>query len=371
NKELIDLVGDFNVLTLSDKDFLASRVAYALDLKGPAISVQSACSTSLLAIAEAVESIRSGQCALAIAGGVAINAPIKSGHLFEEGAILSRDGHTKTFDANAHGTLFSDGVGAVLLKDKQQAEQDGDQIYAVIKGVGVNNDGGFKGSFTAPSAEGQATCISKALNDADVDPSTVSYIEAHGTATPIGDPIEIEGLNIAFGLQEKNQYCAIGSIKSNIGHLTQAAGVAGFIKTCLSLFYKQIPPSINFTKPNPDLNLENSPFYVNHTLSNWASNQKRRAGVSSFGVGGTNVHIILEEYPQTEIPSSEGRPLEVIAWSAKTDKSREDYGENLKEYLDKHAQVKLVDVAYTLHLTKAESNRSEERRVGKECSARW
>ncbi len=356
NKELLDLVGDFNVLTLSDKDFLATRVAYALNLKGPAITVQSACSTSLLAIAEAVESIRSGQCELALAGGVAINAPIKSGHLYEEGAILSKDGHCRTFDADAQGTLFSDGAAVVLLKDRKQAELDGDHIYAIIKGVGINNDGGFKGSFTAPSAEGQASCINKALNDAEIDPSTISYVEAHGTATPIGDPLEIEGLRIAFGNQERKQYCAIGSIKSNIGHLTQAAGVAGFIKTCLSLYHQQIPASINFTKSNPHLNLEDSPFYVNNVLSNWTATKRRRAGVSSFGVGGTNVHLILEEYPKKQEDSSEGRPFDLITWSAKNDLSRDNYGIKLKEYLAKHDEIKIADLAYTLQTNKTEFN---------------
>ena len=247
NKEKIDRVGSFQVMTANEKDYVASRTAYELNLKGPAVSIHSACSTSLLAIAEATEAIRNGQCDIALAGGVAITVPIKSGHIYQEGAMYSRDGHCKTFDADAEGTVFSDGAGVVLLKRLDQALLDGDTIYSVVKGVGMNNDGGSKGSFTAPSAEGQAGAIQMAIRDAGIDSSTISYIEAHGTATPLGDPIEIEGLNLAFGPQQKKQFCALGSIKSNIGHLTAAAGVAGFIKTTLALYHKKIPASINFT----------------------------------------------------------------------------------------------------------------------------
>ena len=356
NSEVKERIGDFNVLTLNDKDFLASRVAYALDLKGPAITVQSACSTSLLAIAEAAESIRSGQCSLALAGGVAINSPIKSGHLYEEGAILSDDGHCRTFDAQARGTVFSDGAAVVLLKDLEEAQRDGDRIYAVIKGIGINNDGGFKGSFTAPSAEGQAACICNALEDAEVDPSTITYVEAHGTATPIGDPIEIEGLSMAFGEQAISQYCAIGSVKSNFGHLTQAAGVAGFIKTCLALYHRQIPPSINFKLPNKDLQLGNSPFYVNQRLSDWETKTERRAGVSSFGVGGTNVHVILSESGQGKSVSSEGRSVELITWSAKSKSSCEDYGLKLRDYINRKPETSLADLAYTLQVDRQNFN---------------
>lgn len=356
NKELVERIGDFQILTLSDKDFLATRVSYCLDLKGPAVTIQSACSTSLLAIAEAVKSIRAGQCDVALAGGVAINAPINSGHLYEEGSILSADGHCRSFDADAKGTVFSDGAAVVFLKNLKQAEQDGDTIYGVIKGIGINNDGGGKGSFTAPSSEGQAASIIYALEDAKVDPSTISYVETHGTATPIGDPIEIEGLNIAFGKQERKQYCAIGSIKSNLGHLTQAAGAAGFIKTCLALHYRELPPSINFTKPNPDLNLEASPFYVNDQFSKWESKNIRRAGVSSFGVGGTNVHVILEEYVQPEKESSSGRPYELLTWSAKSNDSLNGYADKLRNHLQQNPNINLADTTYSLQSTKVDFN---------------
>ncbi|MCH5720441.1 polyketide synthase [Niabella hibiscisoli] len=249
------------------------------------------------------KSLRAGQSDAAIAGGVAITVPVNSGHLYEEGSMLSADGHCRPFDADARGTVFSDGVGAVLLKRLKDAEEDGDTIYAVVKGVGINNDGGNKGSFTAPSAEGQAAAILMALDDAKVNPADISYVEAHGTATPLGDPIEIDGLKLAFGKQEKKQFCSIGSVKSNFGHLTHAAGVAGFMKTVLSLHHKQLAPSINFTKPNPHIDFQNSPFVVNHTFRAWETEGKRIAGVSSLGVGGTNAHVVLEEYGGKEAGS--------------------------------------------------------------------
>lgn len=357
NKELIENAGSFQVGTVNDKDYIATRTAYALNLKGPAVNVQSACSTSLLAIAEAVGSIRSGQCDVALAGASSMLVPVNSGHLYEEGAMLSNDGHCRAFDADAEGTVFSDGAGVVVLKSLEKAILDGDNIYAVIKGVGLSNDGGDKGSFTAPNAEGQASAIAMAINDAEIIPSDISYIETHGTATPLGDPIEIEGLNIAFGEQEKKQYCAIGSLKSNIGHLTSASGVAGVIKTALSLFHKQLPPSINYNRPNPHIDFENSPFYVNTTLNSWETptGKKRLAGVSSFGVGGTNVHLILEE-AQGEIKKSDkGRPLQIFCWSAKTENSLERYGKKLSDYLN-NSDYPLADVAYTLHTSRDDFN---------------
>ncbi|MGY0037909.1 beta-ketoacyl synthase N-terminal-like domain-containing protein [Pedobacter sp. NJ-S-72] len=269
NTDLINQVGSFQVMTVNEKDYISSRTAYELDLKGPAVSVFSACSTSLLAVSQAVESLRKNQCDVAIAGGASISSPIYSGHIYQEGAMLSKDGHCRSFDENATGTVFSDGAGVVLLKTLSAALQDGDTIYALIKGFGVNNDGGEKGSFTAPSTDGQAAAIAMAIEDAAVNPSTISYVETHGTATPLGDPIEIEGLKQAFGEQSEQQFCAIGSIKSNMGHMTAAAGVAGLIKTTLALYYKEIPPSINFEKPNPNISFAGSPFYVNDRLTPW------------------------------------------------------------------------------------------------------
>lgn len=352
NEELIDQVGSFQASTVNEKDYISSRVAYHLNLKGPAVSVHSACSTSLLAITEAVKAIKSGQCDVALAGGASITSPIYSGHLYQEGSMLSPDGHCRPFDANAKGTIFSDGAGVVLLKSLEAAEKDGDTIYGIIKGIGVNNDGGNKGSFTAPSAIGQANAIKKALTDARISPDTLSYIEAHGTATPIGDPIEIEGLQMAFGEQNSKNYCAIGSIKSNMGHLTAAAGVAGLIKTVLAMHYKQIPASLGFEKPNPAIDFENSPFYVNQKLTHWESNSIRRAGVSSFGVGGTNVHVILEEYQNKVEASGPGRPLELLTWSAKTQNSVSGYKTALGHYLKNQPDMPLADVAYSLSMTR-------------------
>jgi amino acid adenylation domain-containing protein len=370
NRELVDRVGSFQVMTFNEKDYVASRVAYALNLKGPAVSIHSGCSTSLLAIAQAADSLRKGGCDLALAGGASVTAPIRSGHLYQEGAMLSRDGHCRPFDAEARGTTFSDGAGIVLLKRRQQAEKDGDTIYALIKGAGINNDGGGKGSFTAPSAEGQAAAIAMAIAEAGIDPASISYVEAHGTATPLGDPIEIEGLRMAFGEQEKKQFCALGSIKSNMGHLTAAAGVAGLIKTTLSLWHRQLPPSINYHSANPAIDFSGSPFFVNINLRDWTSAGPRRAGVSSFGVGGTNVHVILEEAPQPPSDrqrpsalgasptsaSTAGKPIQLITWSARTPESRESYGRSLAAFAGTHPDQtgqRLADIAFTLQTTRA------------------
>ncbi|GAB3542057.1 amino acid adenylation domain-containing protein [Spirosoma fluminis] len=352
--DVVEQVGAFQVMTLNEKDYIASRTAYQLNLKGPAVSVYSACSTSLLAITQAVQSIRSGQCEVALAGGASVTSPVNSGHTYQEGAMLSRDGHCRSFDAEAQGTVFSDGAGVVLLKSLEAAQRDGDTIYAVIKGIGVNNDGGGKGSFTAPNADGQAEAIRMAIEDAGFDPSTISYVEAHGTATPLGDPIEIEGLKAAFGDQDRTQFCAIGSIKSNMGHLTQAAGVAGLIKTTLALYHKQIPASINFDRPNPAIDFAASPFFVNTALTDWPLQAPaRRAGVSSFGVGGTNVHVVLEEAEQIVQPTEDaGRPVQLVTWSAKSVQSRDAYAKRLANALNTSESVQPADVAFTLQTTR-------------------
>lgn len=357
HRDKIETQGSIPVISVSDKDYVSSRVSYQLNLSGPAVNVNTACSTSLVAIAQAVESLRAGQCDTAIAGGAAITVPGNSGHLYEEGSMLSADGHCRPFDADARGTVFSDGVGAVLLKRLDDAVADGDTIYAVIKGVGINNDGGNKGSFTAPSVEGQAAAILMALNDAKADPAHISYIETHGTATPLGDPIEVEGLKLAFGKQEKSQFCSIGSVKSNFGHLTHASGAAGFIKTVLSLYHKQLPPSINFTEPNPHIDFASSPFIVNDTLKEWKSEQKRMAGVSSFGVGGTNAHVVLEEYQGDKDPivekSSDIGP-QLVCWSAHQPESMVAYAGKLNDFLKAHPEVDLEALAYSVNTTRQE-----------------
>ena len=276
--------------------------------------------------------------------------------MYEEGSIMSKDGHCRPFDAQATGTVFSDGAGVVLLKSREDAERDGDTIYAIIKGIGVNNDGADKGSFGGPSAQGQAGAIAMALNDAGVDASTITYVEAHGTATPLGDPIEIEGLNLAFGAQEQKQYCAIGSVKSNLGHSTAASGVAGLIKTVLSLQHQKLVPSLFYQHTNPNINLTESPFFVNDSLKNWESAEKRRAGVSSFGVGGTNVHIILEEFEHVPMQSGKPKPLNLITWSAKTDTSVNAYAQKLAGFIENNSAVNATDIAATLQNTRADFN---------------
>ena len=356
HNDLIERAGQFNVRLLNEKDYIATRTAYQLNLKGPAVAVYSACSTSLLAIAQAVTSIRGGQCDIALAGAASVTSPLKSGHTYEEGSIMSKDGHCRPFDANATGTVFSDGAGVVLLKSLEEARRDGDNIYAIIKGIGVNNDGADKGSFGGPSAEGQAGAISMAINDAGIEASSISYIEAHGTATPLGDPIEIEGLGLAFGAQEQTQFCAIGSVKSNLGHLTAASGVAGLIKTVLAMQHQQLVPTLFYHQLNPNIKLDDSPFYINTALKHWESREKRRAGVSSFGVGGTNVHVVLEEYENAPVTSGKAKPFSLITWSAKTEKSLGEYAKKLAAYTATSEDVNISDIAYTLLTTRADFN---------------
>lgn len=356
NAELVENVGSFQVMALNEKDYVASRAAFELDLKGPAISVYAACSTGLLAVVQAAESIRNGQCAIALAGAAAITSPLKSGSLYQEGAMFSPDGHCRPFDADAQGTVFSDGAGVVLLKSLEDARRDGDTIFAVLKGAGVNNDGSGKSSFTAPSAEGQANAIAKALEDTNVEARSISYIETHGTATPIGDPIEIEGLKMAFGKNAGRQFCAIGSVKGNFGHTTAAAGVAGLIKTVLALHHRQIPASVNYNQPNPNIDFKSTPFFVNAALTEWNTEETRFAGVSSFGVGGTNVHVVLEEYLQPEIKETESKPAYLISWSAKTESSLQNYAKRLIDYLNKNPEAGPANIAYALHKTRENFN---------------
>ncbi len=369
NKNILDSIGYLVAETVNEKDYIATRTAYHLNLKGPAVSIHSGCSTSLLAIAQATEAIRNGQCDIALAGGSSVTAPIFSGHLYQEGSMLSRDGHCRSFDALGKGTVFSDGAGVVLLKNLEAAQRDSDKIYGIIKGIGVTNDGGNKGSFTAPSTEGQAVAIMKAIQDAEVAPESISYIETHGTATPMGDPIELEGLKMAFGNQPTTGFCAIGSIKSNMGHLTAAAGVAGLIKTVLAMNNKLIPPSIGFDEPNPAINFKNSPFFVNSKLSKWESDEPLRAGVSSFGVGGTNVHLVVEEYPLEQKVSSSSRPVQLLMWSAKSKNSLKGYETELGNFLKENPDVPLADVAYSLNKTRDSFMHRSFIVSGKSCDA--
>ncbi|WP_448269830.1 aminotransferase class III-fold pyridoxal phosphate-dependent enzyme [Nostoc sp. DSM 114159] len=347
--EIVDRIGEFQTMLANEKDFLTTRAAYKLNLKGPAVSVNTACSTSLVAVIQACQALTSYQCDLALSGGVSMTTPQNSGYIAQEGSMLSGDGHCRPFDASAQGTMFNNGAGVVVLKRLEDALNDGDRIYAVIRGSGINNDGADKVSFTAPSVDGQAEAIAMAQAYANFHPETISYIEAHGTATPLGDPIEIEALTQAFRVHtDAKQFCAIGSLKSNVGHLVAAAGVAGLIKTALALHYKKIPPSLNFEAPNPKIDFANSPFYVNTKLAEWSEGETlRRAGVSSFGVGGTNAHIVLEEAPQIQ-SSGSSRPQQLLLLSAKTSQALEAATANLQQHLQYNAEINLADVAYTL-----------------------
>ena len=315
----------------NDKDHLSTRVSYKLNLNGPSLSVQTACSTSLVAVHLACQSLLNGECSMALAGGITIWVPQKVGYKYDEGGILSPDGHCRAFDAAAKGTVNGNGVGIVILKRLEDALAEGDTIHAVIKGSAINNDGSQKAGYTAPSIEGQAAVISEAMHMAGVDASTITYVEAHGTGTVMGDPIEVAALTQAFraGTQAK-EFCAIGSVKTGIGHLDTAAGVAGLIKTVLALKNKELPPSLHYQQPNPVIDFANSPFYVNSTLSEWTTNDgaPRRAGVSSFGIGGTNAHVIVEEAPQVE-PAGTVRPLHLIVLSAKTGSALQTTARNL------------------------------------------
>ncbi|MBI1842253.1 MAG: non-ribosomal peptide synthetase, partial [Verrucomicrobia bacterium] len=340
--DLLDLVGHDQATLGNDKDYLATRVAYKLGLRGPAISVNTACSSSLVAVTLAHQSLLTYQCDLAIAGGVSITTPQRSGYFFQEGSIHSPDGHTRAFDA--------------LAQCLQDAIDDGDTIYAVIKGVGVNNDGSQRAGFGAPGIEGQSEAIILAQEVAGATPDSIGYIEAHGTATPIGDPIEIAALTRAFRrATERKQFCAIGSLKTNIGHLDAAAGAAGLLKTALALHHKRIPASLHFSSPNPKLSLPDSPFFVNATLRDWASEQgvPRRAGVSSFGIGGTNAHVVLEEAPASE-PGGVSRPSQILVLSAKTPEALESASQNLAAHLRAHPEANLADIAFTLQVGRAE-----------------
>ena len=347
--DLVDLVGE-RVITLgNEKDFLATFVAYKLNLRGPAISVNTACSTSLVAVCQGCQGLLNYQCDLALAGGVWITFPQRRCVRFQEGGILSSDGHCRAFDARAQGTVSSDGIGIVVLKRLEEALNDGDHIYAVIKGFGLNNDGSDKVGFTAPSVDGQAEAVATAMAGAGFDPDTVSYVECHGTATPIGDPIEIAGLTQAFraGTAARN-FCAIGSVKSNIGHTGSAAGAAGLIKTALALQHKLLPPSLHFSRPNPKIDFANSPFFVNSKLKAWENvPMPRRAGVSSFGLGGTNAHVALEEAPAPP-PSSPSRPWQLLLLSAKTAPALDAATANLLAHFKANPGLNLADAAFTL-----------------------
>jgi acyl transferase domain-containing protein len=350
NPDLVDSVGFFLLRhTNNDKDFLVTRVAYLLDLHGPAINVQTACSTSLVGVHLGVQSLLNGESDMVLAGGVTIDMPLDRGYRYREGEILSKDGHCRSFDAASSGTIFGSGAGVVVLKRLDDALADCDTIHAVIRGTAVNNDGSNKVGFLAPSVDGQSAAIGEAIAVADVDPETIGFIECHGTGTEIGDPIEVAALTQAFRAHtDATQFCALGSVKSNIGHLDTAAGIAGFIKACLALKHKVIPPTVHFTTPNPRVDFEGSPFFVNGEVMNWETDgTPRRAGVSSLGVGGTNAHVILEEAP-TAAPGSVSRPWQLLPISAKGPTALDDATTRLGDFLSTRPDQDLADVAHTL-----------------------
>jgi acyl transferase domain-containing protein len=335
----------------NDRDFLTTRASYKLNLRGPSINVQTACSTSLVAVHLACQALLHHECDLALAGGASVAVPAKAGYLYHAEGISSPDGHCRAFDADAQGCVSGSGIGLVVLKRLADALADGDTIYAVIRGSAINNDGAQKVGYTAPSVDGQAAVIAEALALAEVAPDTISYVEAHGTGTALGDPIEVAALTQAFrNGTARTGFCALGAVKTNIGHLDAAAGVAGLIKTTLALQHRQLPPSLHFASPNPQIDFAASPFYVNAQLTAWpTASGPRRAGVSAFGIGGTNAHVVLEEAPASA-PAAPGRPWQLLVLSAKTDAALAAATTNLAAHLRQHPEISLADVAYTLQV---------------------
>ncbi|MFC5861901.1 non-ribosomal peptide synthetase/type I polyketide synthase [Acidicapsa dinghuensis] len=342
-------VGEFQAALGNDKDFLCTRVAYKLNLGGPCLSVQAACATSLVAISQAAQNLLTYQCDMALAGGVSITFPQHRGYTYQEGSMGSRDGMCRPFDADATGTIFGHGVGVVVLKRLEDAVADGDRIDAVIRGFAVNNDGAAKVGYMAPGVDGQSTVIAAAQAMAGVSADDISYVEAHGTATPLGDPIEVAALTRAFRESTKRVgYCAIGSTKANIGHLDAAAGVSGVIKTVLAMRHKTIPPVAHFQTPNPRIDFASTPFYVNRDAMAWEPGHSRVAGVSAFGVGGVNSHLVLEEFAVDEASQLSSRPAELLCVSARSESALQTALSNLGRHLEQHPEIDLGDVAYTL-----------------------
>ncbi|WP_309711534.1 non-ribosomal peptide synthetase/type I polyketide synthase [Armatimonas sp.] len=355
NPELERTAGAITVMLGNEKDYVALRVAYKLGLRGPAMAQNTACSTSLVAIVNAVNALQSYQCDIALAGGVAIYSPQERGYTYVPGSILSPDGNVHAFDEAANGTVFGSGVGVVVLKRLEDALRDNDTIHAVIRGAAINNDGADKAGFTAPSISGQADVIALAQALAGVSAEEISYIETHGTGTQLGDPIEIAGLTRAFReTTEATQFCALGTLKPNVGHLDVASGVAGLIKTILALKHQQLPPAINFHKSNPKIEWATSPFFVNTELRPWSA-ETRIAGVSSFGFGGTNAHVVVSESPEPiPLPLPSTKEGELLVLSARSEVAVENAAMNLARHLEKHPDLSLTDVAYTLRVGRRE-----------------
>ncbi|HVT27108.1 MAG TPA: type I polyketide synthase, partial [Lacipirellulaceae bacterium] len=348
-------VGNYVEMLGNSLDFLATRVSYVLNLRGPSFTILSACSTSLVAVTQACQSLLTYQCDMALAGGVSITLPQRRGTFYQEGGMVSPDGHCRAFDADASGTVFGSGVAIVLLKRLEDAVHDNDQIYSVIRGFGVNNDGATKVGYTAPSVEGQSRAIAMAQAAAGIEPDSIGYIEAHGTGTPLGDPIELAALTKAFRAQTaKKHYCVIGTAKTNVGHLDAAAGVTGLINATHVVRHGVFPPTLHFKRPNANFDLESSPFFVNAALSHWKPNGvPRRAGVSSFGVGGTNAHVIIEQAPDRQTTTST-KPAHLLVLSARTEAALDRATENLAAHLSAHPETNLADAAWTLQIGRRE-----------------
>ena len=349
NPDLLEQVGGFELSIYNDKDFVPTRIAYSMNIKGPAIDIGTACSSSLVSTHLACQHLLTYQSDMALVGGITIHLPQKVGHLHEAGSAYSPDRHCRPFDSTQSGLIDGNGAAVIIVKRLEDAINDGDKIHALIRGSAINNDGSDKVGYAAPSVNGQAEAILEALAVAEVEPDSISYIEAHGTSTPLGDPIELAALTQAYRTgTDRTGFCGIGSVKSNIGHVDKAAGLAGLIKTTLALEHELLPPSLNWKAPNPKLQIEKTPFYVVHEPQAWTrSAQPRRAGISSFGVGGTNAHAILEEAPLAE-PSSPGRARQLITLSAKTKHGLSDYAKNLAIHLAHNPDINIADVASTL-----------------------
>ncbi|HEX2926936.1 MAG TPA: beta-ketoacyl synthase N-terminal-like domain-containing protein [Ruminiclostridium sp.] len=358
NPGLVESLGSFKIMIANGQDFLATKVSYKMNLMGPSVNVNTLCSSSMVAVHYACQSLNNFECDLAMAGGVSFQVSRNEAFFYQEGGIGSADGHCRAFDSKANGTVSGSGLGIVALKRLEDAIADGDYIHAVIRGTGINNDGSSKNSYTAPNVDGQAECIAEAIEMSGVNPETITYIDAHGTGTNLGDPIEIAALTKAFrAYTDKKEFCAIGSVKTNIGHLVNAGGLASIIKTVLAMKHRVIPPSLNFEEPNPKIDFVNSPFYINNRLQKWETEGfPLRAGVSSFGIGGTNTHIILEEAPATEPSEKSARPCQLISFSAKTETALDKITLNLLEHIKKNPDLNPADIAFTQHVGRRNFN---------------
>ncbi|MEZ4736213.1 MAG: type I polyketide synthase, partial [Caldilineaceae bacterium] len=354
------LVESLPLLIGNDKDYLATQTAYRLNLQGPCMTIQSACSTGLVAVHVGCQSLLNYECDVAVAGAVTVRLPQERGYLFEDGGILAVDGHCRAFDAAATGTVFGNGAGVVVLKRLSDALTDGDTIWAVIRGSAVNNDGARKFNFTTSSPMGQLAVISEAWNMAGVTADMITYVETHGTGTQVGDPIEVDTLASLFAAAVREphrttktteKFCAIGSVKTNVGHLESAAGITGLIKTVLALHHRQIPPSLHYTTPNPKIDFSALPLYVNTTLADWNTDRlPRRAGVSSFGIGGTNAHLVLEEAPPVTADTDFERPAQLLTLSAKNEPALRDLTARYAAFLASAEATDLADICYTSHV---------------------